>query len=581
MTVDSRRRPFSLLAATPLVRGLTLGALLATAACSSSTHSVSNTLPPPVTPSTYTLGGTVSGLAADGLVLANGSTTLTVPSGASSFSFPTALAAGTAYTVSVQASPTGAVCTVAMGSGTVQTANVSNIVVTCSTSSYTVGGAVTGLNGAGLVLQNGTDTVSVAANATSFTLPTPVAFTSSYTVSVKTQPAGLSCSVANGAGTMAAANVTNVNVTCTDQPFTVGGTVSGLISGGLVLANGTDTVTVAANASHFSLPTSVAFGAAYAVAVQTQPAGLTCSVSNGSGTMGASNVTAVAVTCSAQSFHLGGTITGLTAAGLILANSSDTVTVAANASSFTLPTTVAFAAPYAVTVFAQPTGLTCTVTSASGTMPANDVTSVGVTCATTSYTLGGTLSGLHGSGLVLASGTDTLTVASNATSFTMPTGVAYGTMYTVTIHTQPRGYTCSFATGTDTGTVGAANVTSVTVACTQNAVWAYSADYTNSSDPAVLGRQYDSPAERRADGQLPVRLHAETGRRDGQCCRHDPLFGRQQLQHHQLVRHRRRHRRADPDRQRACRLHAAAAGVERGRHVRVRARQGRRHGRRP
>ena len=53
-------------------------------------------------PATYTVGGTISGLTVDGLVLANNGTTLTVNSGASTFSFGTALATGSAYAVTVQ-----------------------------------------------------------------------------------------------------------------------------------------------------------------------------------------------------------------------------------------------------------------------------------------------------------------------------------------------------------------------------------------------------------------------------------------------------------------------------------------------
>jgi len=71
----------------------------------------------------------------------------------------------------------------------------------------------------------------------------------------------------------------------TAQSYTVGGSVSGLTTTGLVLANGADTVGVPANATSFTLPTSVTTGTAYAVTVKTQPTHLTCAVNNGSGTM--------------------------------------------------------------------------------------------------------------------------------------------------------------------------------------------------------------------------------------------------------------------------------------------------------
>ena len=83
---------------------------------------------------------------------------------------------------------------------------------------YTVGGNVNGLTGSGLALQNnGGDTLAVAANG-SFTFATELQDGSDYSVTVSTQPTDQTCSVANGSGTIAAANVTNIAVTCADSP---------------------------------------------------------------------------------------------------------------------------------------------------------------------------------------------------------------------------------------------------------------------------------------------------------------------------------------------------------------------------
>ncbi len=80
-------------------------------------------------------------------------------------------------------------------------------------------------------------------------------------------------------------------------PYTIGGTVSGLTGAGLVLRNnGGDDEAVAANATGFTFNTAIAAGAAYAVTVQTQPAGQTCTVQNATATAN-TNVTNVAVSC--------------------------------------------------------------------------------------------------------------------------------------------------------------------------------------------------------------------------------------------------------------------------------------------
>ena len=46
-----------------------------------------------------------------------------------SFTFGTALASGAAYNVTVQSNPAGQTCTVASGSGTIASANVTNVAV--------------------------------------------------------------------------------------------------------------------------------------------------------------------------------------------------------------------------------------------------------------------------------------------------------------------------------------------------------------------------------------------------------------------------------------------------------------------
>jgi hypothetical protein len=248
-------------------------------------------------PTTYTVGGGISGLTGSGLVLANGTDQLTVTAGASSFTFPTAVAAQSTYAVTIVTQPSGASCVVTNGSGTASAA-VTTVQVTCAAAQFHLGGTLSGLTASGLMLANGTDSVSPAANATTFTFPTTVASGATYNVTVSAQPTGLTCTVAAGAGTMAGADITSVAITCTPAHYHVGGTITGLSAAGLVLANGSDTVSPAANASAFTMPATVASGTAYAVTVQTQPTGLTCSVTGGSGTVGTADVASIAVSCS-------------------------------------------------------------------------------------------------------------------------------------------------------------------------------------------------------------------------------------------------------------------------------------------
>ena len=152
-----------------------------------------------------------------------------------------------------------------------------------------------------VLLDNGGDALTVSANG-SFTFKTALAGGSAYAVTVGTQPAGESCTVGGGSGTVAAANITSVAVSCSataPSTFTIGGTVTGLTGGASLglLNNGGDALTVTANGT-FVFATPLATGSAYAVTVGTQPAGEICTVSTGSGTVGSANVTNVAVSCS-------------------------------------------------------------------------------------------------------------------------------------------------------------------------------------------------------------------------------------------------------------------------------------------
>jgi len=168
--------------------------------------------------------------------------------------------------------------------------------------------------------------------------------------------------------------------------YSIGGSVTGL-SGTLVLQdNGGNNLSVTA-AGNFTFSTKLASGTAYSVTVLTQPSGQTCSVTSGSGTVSSSNVTNVAVACTASGtgagVTIGGTVTGLTGTGLVLQdNGGDDLTITKNGA-FTFATSLASGTAYAVTVSTQPTSpsQTCKVSSGTGTTASTNVTSVAVSCA--------------------------------------------------------------------------------------------------------------------------------------------------------------------------------------------------------
>jgi hypothetical protein len=250
---------------------------------------------------------------------------------------------------------------------------------------FALGGSVSGLSGSLVLLNNGTNNLTVTSNG-AFTFGGTLAAGAAYAVTVQSQPAGQVCTVTNGSG-VANANVSSIAVACVANvpaiTYTLGGSVSGL-SGSVVLANnGANTLTVTSNGA-FAFGGVLAAGAAYAVTVQSQPAGQVCTVTNGSGVASA-NVSSIAVACVANvpaiMYTVGGSVSGLSGSLVLLNNGTNNLTIASNGA-FTFGGTLAAGAAYAVTVQSQPVGQVCTVTNGSGVTNAN-VSNVTVTCVGT------------------------------------------------------------------------------------------------------------------------------------------------------------------------------------------------------
>jgi hypothetical protein len=427
------------------------------------------------TTNSYKIAGTVTGLVGSGLTLRNNGGDDLPISGDGGFMFPTSVASGATFTVTVKTQPTGPeqTCQLSGASGTVGGSDVTGVVVNCATNTYTVGGTVTGLAGGGLVLQNNAGNDLPITGNGSFAFSTPIASGGAFSVTVKAQPTApvQICAVSQASGTVASGNVTTVAVTCATDSYAVGGTVTGLTGGGLVLQNNLgDNLSVTADGT-FTFGAKVPSGAMYGVTVLTQPSSpaQTCAVAHGSGHLTDAAITDVAITCTTNHYTVGGTVIGLMGSGLTLHNGSDDLAIAASGA-FTFATPVASGAPFAVTIAAQPSNpsQTCTLSGASGTVGSADVTSVIVNCSTDQHVVGGTVSGLGGSGLHLAlNGGTPFAVGANG-SFAFPMTLPSGDSYAVTIAEQPSTpwQTCTVTNGS--GTIGGTDVADVAVACTTN-----------------------------------------------------------------------------------------------------------------
>lgn len=168
----------------------------------------------------WNVGGTLSGLtiaAGSQVVLQNnlGDDLTRTTNGA--FTFATKVGQGAAYSVTVKTQPTTPpqTCNVTMGSGNVGAGDVSSVSVSCALSTFNVGGSVSGLRGT-LVLQNNAGDDKSITTTGAFNFATKVTTGLGYAATIKTQPDGQWCKITSASGTVGAADVADIAVTCVD-----------------------------------------------------------------------------------------------------------------------------------------------------------------------------------------------------------------------------------------------------------------------------------------------------------------------------------------------------------------------------
>lgn len=317
-----------------------------------------------------------------------------------------------------------------------------------------VSGNLATSSGEAVLQLNGKNDVTARSGGYEFT--TKVNFGAKYNVTVLTPPAGKSCEVTSGSGR--ARSAVNVNISCKAPAKAIGGTVSGLPSGGSVVLQlgGANDLTVSNGTFKFMATVEDTYG----VTVKTVPMGYNCSVTGGTGTATA-DVTNVAVTCTPTSKDVSVAVTGMNGGVLKLKLNDATSLNADGDGTFKFSTKVNLGATYAVTVQENPTGKSCNITAGSGTI-ANDVT-IDIACVTLKYTVGGSVSGMASGTLKLRlNGANEKTITGSG-AFTFTPELNHGSDYAVTVSAQPVNHTCVVTAGS--GTLSGA-VTNVAVACT-------------------------------------------------------------------------------------------------------------------
>lgn len=320
---------------------------------------------------------------------------------------------------------------------------------------YSLGGTVTGLSGSGLVLQDSAgDTLAISADGP-FVFARQIVGGSDFYVSVVTQPTGpvQTCLVSGGSGVLTSATANSVSVTCGAKPSTsdsLGGVVTGLQGSGLVLQDSQGDTLAIAGDGPFVFPTRLTSGTAYTVSVLTPPATpyQDCSLSNATGTAGATDIAAVVVSCKTNSNPtepVSVTVSGVSGTGVtvVLENEGRDAIQATSDGSYTFATTVPAGSPYSVT--AQVSGgsisLTCAVSAGSGVVQMGVPAVVAIQCEQNAGVVI-TTSGLAGTGLLVQDnlGDPPFAIHSNGTA-SFPTSITRGQPYQLTVLAQPSGPT--------------------------------------------------------------------------------------------------------------------------------------------
>ena len=408
--------------------------------------------------------------------------------------------------MTVKTNPAGQTCTVAGGSGTVGSANVTNVAVTCTTNMYSIGGSVSGLSGTVVLQDNGGDDLGVTGNG-AVTFATKLPTGAAYNVTVKSNPAGQACTVAGGSGTVGSANVTSVAVTCTNSTTTSASDDFNRASGGLGAS------WVAMSDGGLSIASQQVVGTA-----ATHAGDVRAGESYGSDQYSQIEVTSTQLTGgqwigpTVRSQNGGqGTYLGIyfwnngTPQLRLYKRTAGTFTqLGSSYGSEPLPagTKLTLSAQGSTIAFQQngTTRISVTDTTLTGGTPGimtydtgtadNWTGGTGSPPPLTTYSIGGTVSGLSGTVVLQDNGGDDLSVSANG-AVTFATKLPTGAAYNVTVKTNPAGQTCTVAGGS--GTVGSANVTNVAVSCTNSTTSGLQIQYAGTDANGVTSYTYTSP----------------------------------------------------------------------------------------
>jgi hypothetical protein len=156
------------------------------------------------------------------------------------------------------------------------------------------------------ISNNGGSPIAVPKGTTYLDYPGGIGSDANFDIKVVTNPPNATCTPYFARGRAAGYSPTGIYIECVTTPHSVFANITGLTGQGLVIVNGANQWTIPAGTTRFDFTRrnekgevtggQVNDGSSYAFLVLSQPAGQTCSVTNGTGVMGNTDVT-IGISC--------------------------------------------------------------------------------------------------------------------------------------------------------------------------------------------------------------------------------------------------------------------------------------------
>lgn len=246
-------------------------------------------------------------------------------------------------------------------------------------------GQVTGMiPGTGLGLAFNTNSSFEVTENGLFLAPYSLPVGGQFDLAIASQPFDRVCELAAFDPNVTVAGVSDINIQCLPQRYTISGSVDGLAGNTMVRLqnNGSDLLEITSDGD-FTFAQQLISGDPYDITVNQQPAFQHCTVNHGMGLVDAGDVDQIEVVCGVATVNLGGTLSGLAEGNFIELTSEpgNTVTLEVNGP-FVFPFRLAEGSTYEVTISMPPMnfGQTCTVFNGSGTVIDVDILDVEVVC---------------------------------------------------------------------------------------------------------------------------------------------------------------------------------------------------------